>query len=232
MEKKLKISEQSLEILKNFAQINTGIYINEGNKLQTTEKVNKSLAAYATIKETFPVEFGIYDLNKFLSIMTLSKDIPELDFDSHHVTITTYGGKSKIRYRFCSEDMLVVPSRTLSLDSEDVVFDLDREDYIWVCNAAKVMATPSVGIKSDGKVVNIVTFDSKNDSIPDQALKLNIDPEGKKYNLVLDFNNWNKLIPGSYEVKFDDTKGHFKNITMDLEYFIALDDVTNDNSDD
>jgi hypothetical protein len=225
----MKLSEQTLEILKNFSNINTGIYINKGNTLQTTEKLDQSMAAYATIKESFPQEFGIYDLNKLLSIFSLSKEIPEIDFDNYHMTITTYGGKSTIKYRFCTEEMLTVPKKKLSMEDDEVIFefDLDREDYVWVNNAAKILATPSVGIKSDGKNVYVISYDAKNDSIPDQSLKMNVDPEGKTFNLVLDFSNWSKMIPGSYTVKFDEFKSHFKNIAMDLEYFIGL-DVTED----
>ena len=77
-ERTMKLSDNALAILKNFAGINNSILVKEGNKLRTIS-VAKNILAEAEIKEEFPRDFAIYDLNQFLNGLSLHQD-PDLDF--------------------------------------------------------------------------------------------------------------------------------------------------------
>ena len=63
----MKLSNETLTVLKNFSSINQGIQFKKGNKL-TTVSSGKTVLAQANLKDEFPKEFCIYDLNEFLSI--------------------------------------------------------------------------------------------------------------------------------------------------------------------
>ena len=63
---KMNLSDNTLTILKNFAGINNSILVKQGTQLRTMS-VAKNILAEAEIKEEFPREFGIYDLNQFLN---------------------------------------------------------------------------------------------------------------------------------------------------------------------
>ena len=56
----MKLSDNTLTILKNFAGINNSILVKEGNKLRTIS-VAKNILAEADITEEFPRDFAIYD---------------------------------------------------------------------------------------------------------------------------------------------------------------------------
>ena len=58
----MKLSKETLAILKNFSTINQSILIESGNNLKTVS-VNKTMMSNAVIEETFPEEFGLYDLH-------------------------------------------------------------------------------------------------------------------------------------------------------------------------
>jgi hypothetical protein len=77
-ERTMKLSDNALAILKNFAGINNSILVKQGNKLRTIS-VAKNILAEAEIKEEFPRDFAIYDLNQFLNGLSLHQD-PDLDF--------------------------------------------------------------------------------------------------------------------------------------------------------
>ena len=62
----MKLSENTLAILKNFSGINNSILVKSGNKLRTIS-VAKNILAEAEIIEEFPKNFAIYDLSKFLN---------------------------------------------------------------------------------------------------------------------------------------------------------------------
>ena len=68
---KMKLSNKTLEVLKNFSNINQNILIEEGNVVRTISTM-KNILGSATITESFPIEFGIYDLNEFLGVMSLA----------------------------------------------------------------------------------------------------------------------------------------------------------------
>lgn len=70
----MKISQETTAILKNFAHINQGIFFRKGNTVSTMSP-GKNILSVATISDTVPQDFGIYDLNNFLSVASLFKEV-------------------------------------------------------------------------------------------------------------------------------------------------------------
>ena len=66
----MKLSNDTVGILKNFASINQNLIIKEGSEL-TTMSAMKNIVARAKVMETFPKEVAIYDLNEFLAALSL-----------------------------------------------------------------------------------------------------------------------------------------------------------------
>ena len=79
----MKLSDKTVGILKNFSTINQNILIKEGSKLRTMSTM-KNILAEADVSEAFPTDFGIYDLNEFLGVLTLAKDA-DLNFDNQSI---------------------------------------------------------------------------------------------------------------------------------------------------
>ena len=69
----MNLSSSSLTILKNFASINPGIFFRVGNTLKTISPA-KNILAIADIEDNIESDFGIYDLNNFLSLISMHKD--------------------------------------------------------------------------------------------------------------------------------------------------------------
>lgn len=215
----MKLSNETLTILKNFANINSGIFFKQGKKL-TTVSPSKTILAEVELSDEFPQDFGIYDLNKFLSVLSLYKDNAEVEFDAVNATIGS--GRSKTKYRLTDKTMIVAPpDKQLTLPSTDVEFTLTAEDYDWVIKTANILQSPNVAVESDGDVVKLVMFDASNDSADISSIDLDVQPQGKRYKLVFKTENL-KMIPGSYVVKIS-SKGisNFKNEKANLQYWIA-----------
>lgn len=215
----MKLSNETLTVLKNFSTINSGIFFKQGNKLSTVSP-SKTILAEVNLGEEFPQDFGIYDLNKFLSVLSLYKDSAELEFDAVNVTIGS--GRNKTKYRLTEKTMIVTPpDKTLTLPSEDVVFDLSAEDLDWIIKTANVLQSPNVAVESDGESVKLVMFDASNDAADISSIDLDVVGQGNRYKLVFKTENL-KLIPGAYSVKIS-SKGiaNFKNQNVDLQYWIA-----------
>ena len=83
---KMKLSEKTVNLLKNFASINQSILFKRGDSLRTMS-VMKNILAEADISEEIPQDFAIYDLVQFLNGVSLYGD-PQLDFgNDSYVTI-------------------------------------------------------------------------------------------------------------------------------------------------
>jgi hypothetical protein len=217
----MKLSNETISVLKNFGAINQGILFKKGKTLKTVSS-HKNILAEVDIKEEIPAEFGIYDLNNFLSVISLHKDDPSFEFDDKQVTIVGNKGRSKIKYRFTPANMIVIPpEKQLTMPDAEIKFEFKSEDFDWVMRAAGVLASPQIAIESDGKKVSIVTLDLQNDSAHTDALEI-AEGNGNKYKMVFKTENITKIMSGSYDVSIS-SKGisHFKNKNLPLQYWIT-----------
>ena len=217
----MKLSNETISVLKNFGAINQGILFKKGKTLKTVSS-HKNILAEVDIKEDIPAEFGIYDLNNFLSVISLHKDDPSFEFDDKQVTIVGNKGRSKIKYRFTPANMIVTPpEKALTMPDAEIKFDLTAEDFDWVLRAAGVLASPQIAIESDGKKVSVVTLDLQNDSAHTDALEI-ANGNGNKYKMIFKTENITQVLAGTYEVSIS-SKGisHFKNKNLPLQYWIT-----------
>ena len=102
----MKLSDQTLTILKNFAGINNSILVKKGLQLRTIS-VAKNILAEARIEEEFPRDFAIYDLNQFLNGLGLHQD-PELDFKEESY-LDIREGKRRVKYFFADPAVIISP---------------------------------------------------------------------------------------------------------------------------
>ena len=87
----MKLSDNTVNILKNFSSINSGIQFKEGDTLKTISE-QRTIFVEATVDETFPKEFAIHDLNKFLAKISLYKEA-HLSFGDDRINISTENKK-------------------------------------------------------------------------------------------------------------------------------------------
>lgn len=218
----MKLSTDTLGVLKNFGNINSGIYFKKGKTLKTVSS-HKNILAQATIPDDIPADFGIYDLNEFLSVVSLHKDDLSLEFDSKNLVISGRGGRSKIKYRACEPTMITTPpEKELQMPEAEIKFDLSAEDFRWILDAANVLGSPQISVESDGEKVTINTVDTSNDSAHTESLTLDVAGNGSTYKMIFKTENLTKILAGSYEVKIS-SKGisHFKNSKSQIEYWIT-----------
>ena len=79
----MKLTNETINVLKNFSTINQNLVIKEGSSISTMSAM-KNIIAKATVEEKFEKEFAIYDLNEFLSALSLFTN-PNLDFNDDYV---------------------------------------------------------------------------------------------------------------------------------------------------
>ena len=148
MEYTMKLSEQTVALLKNFSGINQNIQFKAGNRIQTIS-AQKNILVSAEIPESFPSDFAIYDLNKMLGVMSLFQD-PDLEVGDKTMKI---GGK--VDYMFADPAMIVSPpDKDLAFPDPEVSFTLSKGDFSQVTKAAAVLGLPHICVQGkNGKMV-------------------------------------------------------------------------------
>jgi len=217
-EKTMKLSDNTLTILKNFAGINNSILVKEGTKLRTIS-VAKNILAEADIKEEFPRDFAIYDLNQFLNGLSLHQD-PDLDFkeDSY---LSIREGKRRVKYFFADPNVIIAPpEKEINLPSQDVCFQLDSASLEKLVKAAAVYQLPDLSAVGEAGVIKLVVRDKKNDTSNEYAIVVGETDQEFSFNFKVENI---KIIPGAYDVVVSSKLlSQFTNTKYNLTYYIAL----------
>ena len=214
----MKLSEKTLNILKNFSSINQSILFKTGNKIRTIS-VMKNILAEAVVSEDFPKDFGIYDLNEFLNGLSLYKN-PELDFTNDGFILM----KDEImrsKYFFADPNVIITPpEKGISIPSEDVSFTLDTQQLNTILKAASVYQLPDLCVVGEAGVVKLVVTDKKNDTSNDVSMVVGETEDIFNFNFKVENI---KIIPGTYEVVISRKLiSQFSSKNYDLKYYIAL----------
>lgn len=211
----MKLSNETINVLKNFANINTNILIRKGNQIKTIS-TNKGMFAVATVAETFPKEFGVYDLSTLISLFTLVEDY-DITFGDQSMMVNKNNGS--FEYYYASPNILVIaPDKTIEFDSF-YKFKLTDSELNLLLKAASIVSATTITIKSDGKKVYIVAGDPKINS--SNSYKLYVGDSEEKFNCNVPTENLN-ILSDSYEITLSKKKMvHMKGESKRVEYFIA-----------
>ena len=213
MEYIMKLSEQTVALLKNFSGINQNIQFKAGSKISTIS-AQKNILVSAEINESFPSDFAIYDLNKMLGVMSLFKD-PDLDIGEKTMKI---GGK--VDYMFADPAMIVSPpDKELAFPDPEITFTLYNSDFSQVIKAASVLGLPHICVEGKDNKMSLVATDVNNSS--SDEFKSDLGETSEVFNFVFKIENL-KLFSGDYNVEIT-SKGisKFSQTSANLKYFIA-----------
>lgn len=214
----MKISNETTGVLKNFSSINQSIFVQSGSALSTISPM-KTVFAKANVEEEFPREFGIYDLNQFLAVVSLFED-PEFSFDENNLNVL---GKddSTVRYFYANKNTITLPPEK-ELELTDVLedFSLSEKRISSLLRAATVMQLPHICISGENGELFISAEDVVNNSSNNFKFNLNV-PVDTDFKAVFRVENL-KLLPKDYVVTLS-RKGIAKFTSEDnrLSYFIV-----------
>ena len=218
MKLQMKLSDKTLSLLKNFSGINQSILFKEGSSIRTIS-VMKNILAEATITETFPKDFGIYDLNQFLNGLNLHQT-PELDFENDKYVMIREG-KSRSKYFFADPSVIVTPpDKEILLPSEDVCFEFNTQQLDKLLKAAAIYQLPDLSAVGEAGVVKLVVRDKKNDTSNDFSIVVGETDSIFTFNFKVENI---KILPGAYEVVISQKLlSQFTSTDRDLKYYIAM----------
>ena len=218
----MNLSNETVSVLKNFASINQNLVIKSGNNISTMSAM-KNIVASAEVKETFPTEFAIYDLNEFLASVSLF-DNPTLDFKDDFVVMTENG--TALKYWYSDPSVVTTVTKEITMPECEISFSLENSLLSNVQKAAAVIGVPDMVLEAmDSGVALLKVTDKKNATANDYAVKVDVNnDDGKNLPYKFWFKVENlKLLPGKYNTEVSSKNiSHFVNTNVGIEYWIAL----------
>jgi hypothetical protein len=216
----MKLSDDTVNVLKNFSSINQSLQFKSGNVLRTISPL-KTIFVEATVNENFPKEFALYDLNKLLAKVSLYKEA-HLSFDDDKVNISTENKKKSDFIKYCSPKIIIVPpEKAITLGDPDCTFSISQEDLEWMKRSAGISGSPNFVFESDGETIHFIATDVKDDSADVSKIEIGAG-DGTKFRVVMKVENF-KLMEGSYDVSIA-KKGLscFKHKSVAITYYVAI----------
>lgn len=226
------LSPDTLAILRNFAGINQCILFTKDQVLGTIAD-SKSVIAQANIAEEFPAEFGIVDLSRLLSTISLFTD-HAIDVKSNHLLIEEGAkGSCKASSQYYFANSSVIPEFPAlekikkAIKDAEIAFDLEEDQLNMLIKGSGTLGTADVAIVSDGKKVFVSALDSKTDTSNTYCIHVG-KGNGTKFKMILKTENFKMLMPkGKYEVRVSSNKiSEFKNTSLNLTYWMSMEDTS------
>lgn len=210
----MKLSKETVALLRNYATINGNLLIKAGNKLSTIS-ASKAVYSSSVVKETFSTDFGIYDLSEFLGALSIFSD-PDIDFTDKYATISE--GKSSVRYYSADSTVLVAPTKDLKLPPIDIEFTMTADQINMISKTSGVLRAQDLVFRGSNGTLTATVSDRKNDTA--NAYTMELGDTDSTFEAFVRIENL-KLIAGSYTVQFS-SKKIARFATGDLQYVIAL----------
>lgn len=189
----MKLTKDTKEVLKTFANINSNIAIGEGDVLRTVA-ISKNLMGKASCPEEFPYKFGIYDLPEFLSCINMFDD-PELTFDESKKFVNITDGISSIKYFFSPVENLTISERDIDMATDDVTFTITADQMASIRKASGALKSNDLVVTKNtegGTWIKLTVTDKDNPTSNEFDINIancniNIDSE---FEFVFDINNF------------------------------------------
>jgi len=215
----MKISDNTIGILRNFSDINANILFKPGKTLSTMSTM-KNIMAQADVEEEFESEFGVYDLPEFLRAID-SFQQPVLKFNgTANLKIQDEKSTLSARYAFADKSTLRYPSKQISMPDKTVTFSLKNSDYESVKKLYTNLSLPDIAFKGEKGKIKLVALDKKNSNSNESSVV--VGETDLEFTAYVKAENM-KIIPGDYDVALSKAKiAHFINKKVKVQYWIAL----------
>ena len=216
----ISLSHRTLDILKNFSTINSNILVKPGNKLVTISPV-KNVMSEAIVQEDFDVEFGIWDLGKFLGTVSLF-DKPEFEFNEKFVVISDEKKKSEVTYHYSEPRLLTTVNKEINMPESVIDCTITQDILNDILKASSVLQVNDIAIRSNNDSLEIVALDKADTTSNNYSIELGQLPIDDDFTFYFKAENL-KMLPGDYDVKITDKViSQFKRVNDELTYWIAL----------
>jgi hypothetical protein len=225
MSKVVKLSQETLQVLKIASSINKSLAFKAGNEVKTVSATG-SIVMEATVTETFPTDFAIYELPKLLGVLALPsfKDAELVFEDGVDTHMLIKAGSSKIKYFYTPEDFAKHPGKSIVLPKVDVDVNIQKDVLEAFEKAAAALGHKFLKFKVEGKKLYLIATTPEVDTSNDYIVELG-DNEADDFEAMIKLENL-RLVSGDFNVQLLKMGGRgiskWSHLTRKINTFIGL----------
>ena len=217
----MKLSSRTLQILKNFSTINPSLLFKTGSVLTTMSPV-KTVMARATVKETFPQTYAIFDLSRFIGVLSMFND-PDIKMEESFLVISE--NNRVVNYTYADPEMIVTPpDKPIKFpDDAEISFSMSSDVLSSVMKAINILQMSEFSVSGYDNKIYVGAVDTKNPT--GDTYKIEVGATEHQFSMIFKSENI-KLISGDYNVKITSRGlGYFKG--DDVDYWIPTESSSN-----
>lgn len=222
------LNDTTVEILKNFASINSQVVFKAGNAQRACNDT-RNFIADVELPEPLPQECALYELNRLLGIIDTCKTdkLPTIAFGTSSLVVEHDHGRVTIPYAH-SDVVAAPPSVQFHMKKPIASFDLPQELWNRIKRTASVLQTTSLYIivNSDGELVLKLVNEKDKGGDASGSATYNM-PNTQVVDAVE--NTWAvkfeslELLPGNYTVEIGEIGNNTSSTTL-FGMFFRLND--------
>jgi hypothetical protein len=213
----ITLSKTTLAVLKNFASMNSNLHVMPGNIIKTITPSMTGMAK-VEVEEEFDTEFGIWDLNKFLGVISLFNN-PSFEFHDKYVRISG-NNSSVVNYYYSDPSLLTIPTKEVMMPDVVAETTITQEMFNEITRTSSVLQLPDISFQSKDDDFYVIVSDRNDPTSNSSEIKLDGETNGADFSFNFKIDNI-KLLPGNYKISFAKKVGRFENENINLTYWFA-----------
>ena len=221
----MKLTEYTTQVLKNFSAINSNIVFSAGDTISTISEA-RNVMSTATIDQQIPSDFGIFDLNELLGVLSLV-DEPQMKIEEKYAVVGDTTGRSKIKYFFTDIDMLTTPKQSQlekaqAFTNFEVNFTLDQDTMNKIKRAVSALGHKVVSVTPSNGAIALTVLDPENSTSNTFSIEIPGTYESESFNFTWNIENL-KILPGDYNVQLSSKlMSKWVHTEANVTYWIAI----------
>ena len=218
----MKISHETLKVLKSFAHIRPGLCVERGYNISTINP-EENLVAILKTEEEWPIAFNLYDLGSFLNTVSLFDD-PDIILHDTHLFIQD--SNTECKYYFSNRELLGLPKNGIivpDIDNSIAQYTISQNERDKLFKAAAALGADILTISSDNDMIRMSVSRDNNDNNFTILIK-DADYVNAKFEAVCNMQ-YMKFLGGDYVVNINRDKvilAEWNHTEMDLTYYVGM----------
>jgi hypothetical protein len=195
----MKISKNTIDLLKHYNTINPGIIIEKDSQRIYSSSIDQTIISTALVPETFPVDFCVSDLNQFLNTVSL---ISEAEFEFKEKFVEISSENKNLKYYYGVPELV---KQLNKLPKEQIVYETEISVSSGILKelfkASSTLNIDAVAFESDGKRIHGVVKNPAISSSNNFSVILEHSGNLEKFSFGFKKKNLKLIQDFSYKVK-------------------------------
>ncbi len=228
----IKLDKHTIDVLKNFSNINSMLHINPGREIATSQSTGTRSVFYAraTVDVEFPRAITVYDVNELLrAIRAFDNDDVFVEPLDHEMIIRDESNRKRIRFAYGNPKLIrkeILEGKKIDLEDFFDTFTLNDQDFSFIISQARTLALTDIAFVCNADGLYMSAGDTNAKKVDVVSVKMRDPLNDSKWRFEFSLENIVRFLSGSYEASIKvmpnrNVIGQFVHKTVNLKYILG-----------